>query len=93
MITLLPLLGKRIEDLTLIDLERVKKALKIDVQLTEELRAAGIAMLKGDGINTAADMIQSPESVQKLLSFFQKPPAVVDDKPVIRCPHCNLFFI
>lgn len=92
MLALLPLLGKKIEDLTLLDLEKVKTALKIDVELTEEMRAAGVAMLKGEGINTAADMIQTPESIQKLLAIFQKPKPPVDDKPVIRCPHCNLFF-
>lgn len=94
MFTLIPLFGKKIEDLTLEDLSKVKSVLKLDIELTEDLRKAGIALLKGSGINTAAELIQSPDSIQQLLSFFQQQKQHVDvnDNVVIRCPHCQNFF-
>jgi len=94
MLSLFPLLGKRLEDLTAGDLTKIKSVLKIDVELTDELKEAGIALLRGDSIDTVSDLIQKPESIQKLLSFVQqqKPPEVHPHQ-VIRCPHCELFFI
>lgn len=94
MFTLLPLLGKKIEDLSLDDLNKIKKVLKLDITLTPELRDAGIEMLRSENIDTAADLIKTPESIQKLLSIFQ--PAKVesedDSTMVVRCPHCHQFF-
>jgi len=95
MITLLPLLGKRLEDLTSDDLVKVKKVFNINVDLTDELRDAGFALLKGDSIDKVSDLIQKPESVQKLLGFFKKRELVADVPPVavVRCPHCEMFFL
>lgn len=93
MIALLPLLGKKAADLTLEDCQLVATTFKIDVHVTPELREAGLAILKGANIDKVADMIQNPESVQQLLSIFQKPVPVEPVKQVIRCPHCTLFFL
>lgn len=95
MFTLLPLLGKSVADLTLADLQKVVSVLKLNIDVTDELRSAGLALLKGENIDKVADLIQSPESVQKLLSVFtQKPPEALAEpvRQVIRCPHCELFF-
>jgi len=94
MFTLLPLLGKRLEDLTPDDLDKVKKAFKINVDLTDELREAGLALLRDDSIDKVADLIQKPESIQKLLSFFKaQEPKTAHAAAVLRCPHCSLYFI
>lgn len=93
MLTLLPLLGKKISDLTLEDITRVRDFMKLDVVVTPELRDAGIALLQGMDIDSVADMIQSPESVQQLMSLFVKPKPIEPLKQVIRCPHCDLFFV
>lgn len=93
MFALLPLLGKKLDDLTLDDFALIKKTLKVDVEMTDELRSAGIAMLKGEGVNSAADLIQKPESIQKILAFFTgRKPQTEPEKTVIMCPHCRKFF-
>lgn len=72
----------------------IKDVMKLDIQLNEELRVAGLALLKGEDINVVSDLIQSPESIQKLLSVFAPPQEVqVNNKLVVRCPHCEQFFI
>lgn len=93
MLQLLPLLGKRIEDLSLDDLTKVRDALNLKVDVTPELRDAGIALLKGENIDDVSDMIKSPEAVQKLMSLFARPIAVTPQAQVIRCPHCEMFFL
>lgn len=92
MFSLVPLLGKSVADLTIDDLRKVAKTLNLNVELNDELRTAGLSLLKGEGIDKVADLIQKPESVQKLLAVFQ--PKVPDEpvKTVLRCPHCHLFF-
>ncbi|UNI73407.1 hypothetical protein ER16_Small3 [Pseudomonas phage ER16] len=42
------------------------------VNVTDELMAAGLALLRGQNINTVADMIQTPESIGQLLAFVQR---------------------
>jgi hypothetical protein len=95
MFSLLPLLGKKVEDLSLDDLSKVAKVMKLDIDVTDELRDAGLALLKGENIEKVADLIQSPDSVQKLLAVFQTKKSVALSAPgkqVLRCPHCELFF-
>lgn len=67
------LLDKRITDLTTDDIDGVLGALGVQVNITEELRSAGLALLQGHDINSVADMIQSPESVQQLVALVMKP--------------------
>lgn len=93
MLKLLPLLSKKLEDLTLDDLTLVRDFLKIDVPVTDELKNAGIALLKGNDIHSVADMIKSPDSIQQLMSIFVKPPAPEPMRFVVRCPHCEAYFI
>lgn len=67
------LLDKQITDLTTADIDGVLDALGVQVNVTEELRSAGLALLQGRDINSVADMIQSPESVQQLVAMFTRP--------------------
>lgn len=67
------LLDKQITDLTTEDIDGVLDALGVQVNVTEELRSAGLALLQGRDINSVADMIQSPESVQQLVAMFTRP--------------------
>lgn len=67
------LLDKQITDLTPSDIDGVLGALGVQVNVTDELRSAGLALLQGRDINSVADMIQSPESVQQLVAMFARP--------------------
>lgn len=68
---LLNLKDKRLEDITEEELGQVAGILGIRVDINEELKKAGMALLKGDKIDTVADMIKSPESIQKIMLFLQ----------------------
>lgn len=92
MFALLPLLGKDVDQLSVEDIAAISKTLNINIPITEELRTAGIALLKGENIHKVADLIKSPDSIQKLLSMFA-PKIAEPAKVVVRCPHCELFFI
>lgn len=72
------LLDKQITDLTPADIDGVLGALGVQVNVTDELRAAGLALLQGRDIDSVADMIQSPESVQQLVAMLAGP--VSDEK-------------
>lgn len=68
---LLHLRGKRLEDVTTEELNMIAEILGIKVNVNDELKRAGMALLRGDSIDTVADMIQSPESIQKIMLFLQ----------------------
>lgn len=68
---LLHLRNKRLEDVTTEELGKVAEILGIKVNVSDELKRAGMALLRGDSIDTVADMIQSPESIQKIMLFLQ----------------------
>lgn len=68
---LLHLRGKRLEDITTEELSKIAEILGIKVNVDDELVRAGMALLRGDNIDTVADMIQSPESIQKIMLFLQ----------------------
>lgn len=70
-IALLPLLDKRLDELTEEDLSLVVTTIGIKLVVTDELKAAAIALLRGEGIDKASDLIRSPESVAQLVSFFR----------------------
>lgn len=68
---LLHLKDKRLEDVTEGELAQVAAILGIRIDINEELKKAGMALLRGENIHTVADMIQSPESIQKIMLFLQ----------------------
>lgn len=68
---LLHLRSKRLEDVTTEELNMIAEILGIKVNVNDELKRAGMALLRGDSIDTVADMIQSPESIQKIMLFLQ----------------------
>lgn len=92
MLSLFPLLGKRLDELSTSDLTKIAGKLNVKVVLTDELRAAGIALLKGQDIHTVSELVQKPESIQQLLGMFAPPVAKTEDMAQVkRCPHCGLF--
>lgn len=68
---LMYLAGRRLDELTMLDFRRVADTFGIKVDLTEELKLAGLALMQGQNINTVADMIQSPQSVAQLMNFLR----------------------
>ena len=62
--------NRRLESLTREELGGLAKAFGINVPITEELRTAGLELLKGKSLDSVADMIQSPESVAQIAAFF-----------------------
>lgn len=93
MVQLLPLFPKRLSDLTLDDLTLVQRSLGLELEVTEELKQAGLALLSGKSIDTVADLIQSPESLQQLLAMFRSQRPVVPPQRLEQCPHCSEFFL
>lgn len=68
---LMYLAGYRLEDLQMSDFRKIAEVLNIKVDITDELKEAGLAMLRGENIHTVADMIKSPQSLQQLVLFIQ----------------------
>lgn len=97
---LAPLFGKQTRDLVVDDLKTILDVLNIRRPASPELLSAATALLQGRGIDTASDLIQSPEAVQELLEFLQakpKPSAEEvleeDERDLVRCPHCLMPFL
>lgn len=63
--------GRTLESLTADEIGGLAKAFGLNVQITDELKAAGMALLAGKDLNTVNDMIQSPESVLQLVSLLK----------------------
>lgn len=83
MISLLPLMAKKLEELTLDDLSLVADALGMAVEITPDLKAAAVALMAGQDIHSVADLVKSPESIEQLIKFIHggissltKPPAL-----------------
>lgn len=53
-------------------LERIADAFNTKLPVTPEITEAFIALLKGRNINEVADLIQSPESLADLVTFFRE---------------------
>jgi len=68
---LMYLAGKRLEDLTMVDLQKVTNTLGLEVKITSELQQAALGLLQGKDIHTVSDMIQSPESVTQLINLLR----------------------
>lgn len=69
---LMPLASKTLDELTVSDLSSVADAFGVKVNVTQELKEAGLALLKGKDIHSVADMIQSPESVLMIVDFLNR---------------------
>lgn len=65
------LLPRRLESLTLEEIKGISDAFGVKVSVTNELRDAALALLQGKSLDTVADMIQSPESIQQLVLFLK----------------------
>lgn len=90
---MLHLLNKRLEDLSDHDIQAVLKQLNIDLAVTPELKNAALALLKGESIDTVADLAGSKEAIAKVISFFQAQPKPEEvSNVIVRCPHCLNFF-
>lgn len=69
---LAPLLPKRLDELSVEELKGVQTVLGVEADVTEELKAAALALFQGKNLNTVADMIQSPESIKQLVLFLKR---------------------
>lgn len=99
LVKLAPLMSKTIADLTLEDLMSIKTALKIEtLPLTPELKEAATRLLAGENIDTVANLIQSPESVKRLMDLLTGKNAQMIEAEqqqgfVHQCRHCREFEI
>lgn len=66
-----PLLDRRLDSLSLEELRNIGDTLGLKVKVTEELKNAALALLKGKSLDTVSDMISQPESIQQLVLFLQ----------------------
>lgn len=63
--------SRRLESLTPGEIGDIAKMFGVNVEVTEELKAAGMALLAGKDLNTVSDMIQNPESVGQLVQLLK----------------------
>lgn len=70
MVKLFPLASKKLDELTLNDLKLVGTTLGLEVDITPELQTAAFEILSGNNIHSVSDLIQSPESIQQLITFI-----------------------
>lgn len=97
LLKLVPLFPKKLSDLTMEDFATIKSVLRLDhINLTDDLKSAGLALLQGKSIDTVADLVQSPEAVAQLMNFFRNPDSVrqqqqQQDSLVWQCRHCGQF--
>lgn len=92
-LALLPLLSKRLEELTDSDITNVLAHFKINVPVDHAMRDALFSALKGENIDTVAQLASSPAGIAKVVSFLSGKKE--DERPQLcfRCPHCSQFFI
>lgn len=69
MAAVMPLLDKRLEDLSVADAARVIRIFDENADVEEEILAAGVALLAGEDIHTVADMIQTPQALATIVDF------------------------
>lgn len=62
---------RRLESLTPEEISGIAKMFGVNVEVTDELKAAGMALLAGEDLDTVGDMIQSPESVAQLVQLLK----------------------
>lgn len=68
---LAPLMNRKLESLTLEELRGVSADLGLKIKVTEELKNAALSLLQGKSLDTVADMITQPESIQQLVVFLK----------------------
>lgn len=88
-----PLMGRKLVDLTIEDLGLLQSALGLNIRITPELQIAALGLLQGKSIDTVADLVQSPESLQQLVSLVKGEVKPEIQQSVVRCKHCNEFFL
>lgn len=65
------LMSLRANQLTVEHLQEIAGALNTDIPMTSEVQAAVVQFLKGKDIDAVCDLIQSPESVRDVVTFFK----------------------
>lgn len=70
LLELQPLAKKRADELSREDLRLIASAFKLRVPFSDELQDAFLSLLKGKNIHEVSDLIQSPESLNDIVSFF-----------------------
>lgn len=71
LVKLAPLMNRRLESLTLDELKGISDTLGFKVAVTEELKSAALSLLQGKSLDTVADMISQPESLQQIVLFLK----------------------
>lgn len=61
----------RSNQISVAHLERIADAFNVQIPVTPEVTEAFVALLKGHNVNDVADLIQSPESMTDLITFFR----------------------
>lgn len=91
-----PFMNRPVSALSPSDIQTIASAFRIEIDPSNELHNAAVALLKGENVNVVSDLIQNPQSVKKLLELIQKPvagPDLGDDLGTfLQCPHCHNFF-
>jgi len=93
MLALLPLLGKKLTDLSVDDLNLVSKELGINVQVTEQMRVGALLLAKDGDLDSVADLIKSPEQIKSFVNFFKNQAVVNETHKLVSCPHCQNFHL
>lgn len=88
---LMPLSSKKVTDLSIDDVRNVHQVLGFTGSVSDDLYSAALALLQNKGIDQAADIIQSPDTISELAGLFQSP-VISDDQTILQCPHCHGFF-
>lgn len=89
---LAPLSSLKIQDLKVDDLALIADVLKLNITVDDELLQSATALLKGEGIDKAADLIKSPETVKRLVVALSPKSEGPPLTRVLQCPHCRDFF-
>jgi len=93
MLALFPLLSKKLNELTVDELNLVSKQLNINVEVTETMREAALTLMQSGNLDSVADLIKSPEQIKQLVSFFQSQKKVDETRTLKQCPHCDNFHL
>lgn len=89
LVSLLPLAqfkDMRLADLTPAVVGDVAKVLGLDVDVTADTTARVVELLRGENVDAMADLLNKPESVQKLHNFLRGEHV---DWNIMFCPHCR----
>lgn len=71
MAKLAPLLNRSLSSLSMEELRDIGDTLGLKVRVTDELRDAALALLKGKSLDTVSDLVQQPESIRQLVTFLK----------------------